>query len=231
MVGTKAILWYLPFKGKMEDYQAKLSELNKKWQEAVTKESSIREAAFLPVTLDISGIEVKQFAPIHYMYLDFSQSPFLNRKRAPDPEDIVRFLWVVSVDFKAFNDTAKNEFESKCLNLDYLSTCDAIDNYLMDAFIDMPPAQKDFHTKEPRIPYIALVCSYIDMLAHQYGWKDDEILQMPFARIYQYVRAIEARTYAMHGKDAHLINNLSDNAKREIRLLTNQYLQAKAKAD
>jgi hypothetical protein len=211
------------------DFQSKLKELDRKWKQAVYKESSIREAAFLPITLEISKIEVKQFAPIHYMYLDFFGSPFLNGKE-PTGNDLITFLWVVSPDFKPLDADARATFEKKCIESieDFYDACKEVYEYLHDSSIDMPQESKPHSgpLQPPKAPYVALIANYIDVIAHQYGWRDEDIIQMPFARIYQYLRAIEARSYAMNGKESYFVNNLSDAAKKEIRILEKQYREA-----
>jgi hypothetical protein len=85
----------------MENFSERLAALQKKYSEAVYNESAIREAAFLPITLDICGITVGQFTPYHYLLLDFQRNPFITGGAdAPTAGHIAQFLWCVSVEFR-----------------------------------------------------------------------------------------------------------------------------------
>lgn len=208
----------------MDDFEKRLAELQAKYREAVFKESAIREAAFLPVTLDIGGIAVKQFTPYMYILLDFVQSPFISGDRRPDGCHVAEFLWVVSTEFKENDEVGKKAFiENKCADLEYFKTVEEIETYLMEAFIDIPPTTREDGSQKPKnnrtVPFYSWVCSYIDALASEYGWTDDKVIHMPFARILQYSKCIEARKWMAAGKEPQLFNNLSDKAINNIRRL------------
>jgi hypothetical protein len=70
--------------------------------------------------------------------------------------------------------------------------------------------------KKNNVPFFSWVCSYVDALAHEYGWDDEKIIHLPFARILQYMKAIQAREWHKAGKEPQLSNDYSDSVKNQI---------------
>ena len=179
----------------MEDIAKKIEELQKEYAEAVYRESSLREAAFLPITLDIAGVEVKPLTPRMFIVLDFLQSPFITAKDELDAGDIANFLWVVSTQYELNNPTKKEEFLQKVVADVEVDTCiKDISTYVQEAFIDAPSipmvTDKSPRQKQNNIPFYAWVVNYIDVLAHEYGWDDEKIIHMSFTKIFQYTKSI-----------------------------------------
>jgi hypothetical protein len=204
------------------EINTQLEKLQKDYREAVYRESAIREVSFLSIDLDICGVEVKQFTPKHFIFLDFLQSPFTTGKDTITIEDVIQFLWIVSKDYVDNSPQKKEEFSKKLLDKDLNKLVEEIDQYITDAFADRPPKMDMPKGKETQIPFFAWVCSYIDLLASEYGWLDDNVMNMPIARIFQYAKAIEARKSYMAGTKPCLMNNMSDNVKVQIRALLKQ---------
>jgi hypothetical protein len=211
----------------MEDLDQQIAALQKEYSQAVYRESALREAAFLPITLDIAGVTVKPLTPRMFIVLDFLQSPFVTAKNELDAGDIANFLWVVSSEYEINNPTKKEEFLQKIVAEVDVETCiKDISIYVQEAFIDAPSipviTDKSPHQKQNNIPFFAWVVNYIDVLAHEYGWDDEKILDMPFNRLFQYLKAIEVRNTLCAGKEPKLFNNLSDKTKNALKKLFTQ---------
>jgi hypothetical protein len=199
-----------------------INDLQVEYRKAVYRESAIREVAFLPMDLDICGIKVKQFTPKHYIFLDFLGSPFVGGKGEIDAGRIAEFLWIVSAEYEDEAPEKKEEFIKRLANVDAETALSEISNYVKDAFSDLTASSGDKAEAETQTPYYAWICSYIDMLGAEYGYRDDYVLNMPLARIFQLARVIEVRKAIQLGKEPFLVNNLSDNAKVKLRALLKQ---------
>ena len=202
------------------EQENELKELHSQLQVAVRLESEVRESSMLPINLKLLDIPVKQFTPLHYIYLDFADNPHINNKREPNINDTMQFLWIVSVDYKANDAKAFDEFRNKYLLMDHQSMCGEINEYLSYALMDIGIGKYDDNKPEQKLtslPTYGWIIPYVDILAKQYGWTDDYILNLPFARILQYVRYIQYRSATESGGKLELKNALSDPVVNEFR--------------
>ena len=206
-----------------------LKKLNYERAMAVRKESIIRESSFLPITLDIAGIEVNQFNFNHYVLLDFLNNPILNGGNI-ESADILTFIWVVSTQYKPNDKVAFDEFvATKCLGIDYDKAFDECVEYLSNGLMDIggDTNPENIIPKSNKTPYYSWIVTYIDLIASQYGWTPEYIMKMPVAQVFQYSRIIEERLSAANGKKVQFANKLSDSANAAIL----KYLQNKAETD
>lgn len=214
----------------MDDFDSQLKQLNYKRQLAVRRESEIRETSLLPMRFDLMDVEVNQFTPHHYILLDFANNPHISGEREPTIDDTIQFLWVVSPEYKHKDKEAFAAFQKKHANLDNEKMSDEIFEYLSYSLLDLIPTHTaDNKPKTNKAPCYAWIIPYIDTIASQYGWTDDYILQLPFARILQYRRAIEERLLASNGSKALLANKLSDTVTKEILMLINDKAKGEGK--
>lgn len=213
-------------------FDQQLKQLNYKRQLAVRRESEVRETALLPMCFDLCGIEVNQFTPQHYILLDFADNPHLDGK-PPTLEKTLEFLWVVSTEYKHRDKDAFEAFKNKYKDaFDHEVMIDEIYEYLSYSLLDLVSSSSQDESKKPktnRAPYYAWIIPYIDLLASQYGWDDDYIMQLPFARILQYTRAIEERLSVGSNSRLTLTNKLSDQVNKEILDLINNRAKAENK--
>ena len=204
----------------MNEFETRLKQLNYERMLAVHEESVIRESCFLPITLDICGIEVKQFTFQHYVMLDFIKSPLLTGKEI-EGSDVLTFLWIVSVNYKPNDKSAFEKFVAdKCVNLDCVKAVEECEQYLINALLDSvseKPTAGESTKKSNEIPYYSWVAVYIDMFGKEYGWHPSEIMSLPTSMVFQLGRVIESR----NGKK-EFVNGLSDKCKKQILELLNE---------
>ncbi len=158
------------------------------YREAVEHEATIREAAFLPVTESVCGINVLPFTPAHYSMLECANSPFVSGG-VPMPEDVALFLWCVSPDYAPRASFRRWRFVRRARRLDYGASVAAIHGYLDDAFGDAPGVKSG----QMAASYYSGTAALVDLLAGQYGWSEADILRLPFKRLFQYARCIKER--------------------------------------
>lgn len=158
------------------------------YREAVEHEATVREAAFLPVTESVCGVDVLPFSPVHYSMLECAGSPFV-RGGVPMPEDVAVFLWCVSPGYAPRAALRRWRFVRRVRRLDYGAAVAAIHSYLDDAFGDAPGVKSG----QLSASYYSGTAALVDLLAGQYGWCESDILRLPFKRLFQYARCIKER--------------------------------------
>lgn len=213
----------------MSTFDEHLKKLNFERAMAVYNESVIRESAFLSITLDICGIEINQLTLKHYILLDFARNPLLNGGEVK-AEDVLAFLWIVSLDYK---DNDKIGFEhfvkTKCFELDYPKAVDEIVKYVESSLLDLTAQSNTTTPQTNRTPYYSWVASYIDMLASNYGWSVEYIMSLPIAQVLQFTRIIEERTKIKNNQQVSFVNRLSDEATSNITKFLNLSAQEQNK--
>jgi hypothetical protein len=158
------------------------------YREAVQRETDLRDAAFLPVTDSICGVEVNQLTPFHLAALTLARSPFICGG-VPFPRDIAIFLWCVSPEYNPRSVVARWFFIRRVAKLDYRESVEAIMRYVSEAFFDAPGGKGERFKQS----YYSSTASIVDLLAHEYGWAEADIMRVPFKRLFQYSRCIRER--------------------------------------
>lgn len=173
-------------------------------EEAVQDEQLRRVAAFTPATQQVAGVMLLPLTPSKLAVLEAISCPVLSGVEFPEPEDIAVFLWWCSEDY-SLCEKAKDKFTRKIASVDYYKAITEIQNWLADQFEDSPPSKSG----GTRASYVSWLASIVDIIASEYGWSEEEILEIPFKRLMQYVRAIQLR----HDPKAILFNSKSDKVK------------------
>lgn len=159
------------------------------YADAVRNEARIRDIAFLAWPIPLCGVKVRQFTPRHLILLDHCQNAFVCGQQ-PALADILEFMWFVSVDYSLDHAERDRFLVSWQETASALKPIEEINEYLADAFHDAPMRQGGGMAKA----YTAPMAAIVDILASSYGWDDDKILEMPIARVFQYLRRIQKRT-------------------------------------
>jgi hypothetical protein len=174
------------------------------YQAAVEAESTARNFAFVDVAEDVNGVAVRPMTLRDVMVLDGIKSPFMVGGSAPSPQDLIVFLWLQSPSYSP-SSFKLWLFTRKHRSLNYADTCKAIINYIDAAFMDSPGGKRSGES------FYSFAACIVDSLANQYGWREQDILNMPLKRIWQYMNCIKARL----SPKPVLFNPLSGKVRRE----------------
>lgn len=201
------------------DLKQQFESISNEYFAALRLESEIREIAFLPVDLKLLDVPVKQLTPLHVSYLDWMENAYITKGKNPEIKDTLQFLWVVSTEFKLGDDEARSKFYNSHTNVNHEEMSNEIREYIGSSYLDDEPIiNRSASTKKKSSDesYYAWIASYVHLLATEYGWTDDYIMNLPIARILQYQRCI---IESKMGDDAIMRNKLSTKYIAEVRRL------------
>jgi len=174
--------------------------------EACQKQDAIRDAAFLDAPLTLCGLPVRLMTARHLAILTHCGNGFVTAGEIK-PEHIPQLLWVLSPKFECGNAKRMADVSIAISNLPFAKCVREIEAYLDDMFLDSPPSEG-----KPGESYNSWLASIVDLLAREYGWRQDEILNLPLPCVFQYVRIIRVR----NGDDGPQFNRLTDKVKADF---------------
>lgn len=128
------------------------------------------------------------------------------------PDDVTAvhlFLWIVSPQFVA-EPKASKKFYRKHRKLDVLSYSTGIEQYIERMFRGSAASSKDDSAGSGGNS--DWVASIIDVIASEYGWKEEAILRIPIPRLMQYTNRIRVR----HGAKAVNFSSEADRLQQEF---------------
>jgi hypothetical protein len=190
-------------------------------QRARQLEDYLRDLPFLFSLDTIRGVTVRQLTPRMCGLLLFARSPFLYKGATRRPDDVARFLWVVSPEYKP--DQAAADAYMKSIPLIkatregrlfpvFNSFCRAIGRYIDRAFFDQPPSAAE---SGPIFP-VAYQTAIIHPIARGYSWPAERILDMPVAQLYQLLKCIQRERSAAAGMGIPVFSPYQDKVDRRI---------------
>lgn len=184
-------------------------------------ESYRRDFAFLGITETLRffggrSIEVRQLTLRMYIQLCAVRSPFMVGGMI-GPEHVAQILWRISpeYDLRLENTDARAKFVESIADIPYKSSVRAINRYIDRQLMDRPPAPVKRNDTRPDTSFAA---SLIHALSSGYGWSGEEILDLPLARLFQYLRRIQRS----NDPDMGFWNPIRDRLARKI---TSKYLR------
>jgi hypothetical protein len=179
-----------------------------------------RDFAFLGLNeeLRIPGgrtIEVRQLTLRMFVQLCAVRSPFLVGGGV-GPQHVAQILWRLSpkYDLRANDPEARKKFVASIADLPFRATTRAIARYLDRMLIDKPPQPARSNDSKSDTSFAA---SMIHHFAKEYGWNDEEILDLPMPRLFQYLRKIQRS----HDPELSFWNPLRDRFTKKV---TDKYL-------
>lgn len=181
---------------------------NEALREAERIEAEDRELPFLNAPITLCGFDVRHFTPNHRAILANARSPFIFGGLKTIGH-VCAFLWVVSWGFDPKNQKARKAFISNCITLDYFDTVRDIDAYLEAAFRDRP----DERGAGSSSPFVSFSASFVWAISTRFS--RGEIMDMPFAEIFQYLRLAKSEEFARVGQKAKFGNRLSYKVRKE----------------
>jgi len=162
--------------------------ISEKLQKAAKEEADLRSTAFVFKTDRIGNYKVWSLTPRLVLILSLTDNPLMTGK----PMDIFgvgEFLHIIMVDKKP--SAHELTVEITMLPREELEKLvQDIDDYLELSFHDLTGSEDEVR---PVNRDYCSVASIIDLLANEYGWEDEYILDLPYRRIAQYIRAIARR--------------------------------------
>lgn len=156
-------------------------------REEVKRENDVRDAAFLDLTTNICGIEIRQMTPRDMLILDGVDNPILNGG-FPTPYQLADFLWKLSPQFKERAWFRRYQFGRKCRNLDFVSAVIACRKYIEDTFQDSPGG-----SGPAGVPYAGWPAHLVTSLSSNPVEAEQVILNTPLKRLFQYLKCIRRR--------------------------------------
>jgi len=175
---------------------------------AVEHERAVRDGAFLPVAETVAGFLVVPMSLRQFLVLRALRSPCLEYDQPVSLADAAGFLWLLNPDY-SLKPRKRRKFLRVCRWIDLEYTVNAIREYVRETFQDRPPRQ-DGNSKQ----FFSDGCSICAMLAREYGWPEDDILDLPLKRLFQYLNECAAMNAARAGHNA-LLGNPSDKVLSE----------------
>lgn len=155
------------------------------YAEACAHEQAARDLAFLDFPVPLCGITARQFCLRHLLLLGQCESPIVCGGEIGFA-DIALFLWFVSTDYCL--DKKREELFVRALRFMPKDALREIDAYLDRAFMDRPA-----NSGRGGKAYTSMAAGYVDVIASEYHWPDTAIMEMPIARLHQYIRTIMHR--------------------------------------
>lgn len=158
------------------------------FQAAVKRENDVRDAAFLDLTANICGIEIRQMTARDLLILDGIDNPILSGG-LPSPAQLAHFLWLLSPEYRERSPFRRYLFARRVRKLPYIDAVKECIRYVDLTFQDSPGGSATMTR-----PFAGWCAHLIDGIAQGgYGWSEYSILNMPLKRTFQYLKCIRRR--------------------------------------
>jgi len=180
-----------------------MDNLQELYLAAAGRQDELRDGAFLDLPLNLCGFPCAPLTARRFAVLMHSRSPFLCGG-VPMPEHVAQFLWALHPAFGYTNTKERDAFIQSCGAIEYAAAVDELRAFIEDCFMDSPSTSGNRSES-----YNSWLASLVDTLAREYGWSEGEILELPMARFFQYIRLIVARNCP----NVPQFNKLTDGVK------------------
>jgi hypothetical protein len=179
-VKTSAEVW--------EEYLPRLAEAREQDRENITR-------AFLPVVVPLGSFKIVPLTIERLLWLETAESPFLTGERDPTKEDVLAFLWICSPDFRVGYEYGRR-FCRRHFFIRWRMYAVKISELIMDAVEMMGSVSGKGDGAAMSYDWLP---TFIDGVASQYHWSENEIMNIPLTRVGYYVKAMMSRMNAMTG--------------------------------
>lgn len=181
-----------------EEYRVKIAE-------ARNADFKRRAEAWVQVPHQIAGTVLPPMTLRKLIFLEQIDCPLLTGEDA-NHEDVVTFLWVCSESFTA-DEASARAFRKKIGKFPE-SLEQEISDYLNDNLNGMGQGGNSESTDH-------FASTVIDLIASQYGWTNDHILDLPLNQMFQLLSSITQRLTVMNGGKAVTFSPAVDELKAE----------------
>ncbi len=164
-------------------------------------------------------ILVNPFTPQMFVELDGCGNAFFGDE-LPGVADVAAFLWRISPVYKRGDNEARLIFFGLINNLPYEQCAVELYQYLKRSWAGMPQGKSTARGQQSAGTWISRI---VHILASKYGWSEEEILNKPFRRLWQYINRI------IEEADEHYIERCPEAQRLRAEWLTekNRMLEGK----
>ena len=134
-------------------------------------------------SLPLCGLSVRPLSLRSFILLKQCRNRFIVGGESPGPADVAVFLWMVAHEYTP-DPKARARFMK---SIRYLTRSPRWTQCALEIFAFLGAAFQDSPGRE------VSARSLIDLLASNYGWRDEDILEMPIARAFLYRMTILQR--------------------------------------
>lgn len=128
----------------------------------------------------------------HFFLLDGIESPYITNQQ-PTAADLAVFLWILSPKYST-DQSERDEFCKEIFNVEINQATKDIEKYIIATFQDAET------TDGAEKRYASFITYLIDLYAREYGWKAEQIMEMPMRQLYQLNTAISERYAKANGE-------------------------------
>jgi hypothetical protein len=152
--------------------------------EAIEQEQLVRHAAFLDLPETLCGRDVPALTLRHVLILESIQSPLVVGGFVQLTDLAAFFLTLLPA--RGWRRFWLLRFIAK---LDLPPSIAEISDYMREGLQDAPGGESGGNF----ISYFSNAAIWVDALAHEYGWPEPVILNLPLKRLFQYAKVIARR--------------------------------------
>ena len=159
---------------------------NERISRVADTERNLRLEALLGVEIEIAGIRLRQITGYDILEFEYAENKLLMGGK-PDESDFCHFLWTLT--HKSEKKNQKKIFKIVFQQMESVSFLEKVYSLIDSAFHDLPAGGKKVEKSYEANPKVWMM-GIIDIIAHEYGWTYDEIMNTPFERtlqLYQYI--------------------------------------------
>jgi len=179
------------------------------YRKALATERARRESAFLRLNERVGPFELRPFTALDYSTMHLLGSPFVCGGEIK-PADVWQLLWHQSIKFQPTANVRRKLHQWAVIWYpDYRQLYKGCIEYVREAMIEVPQGKAGGKS------FYSWLASAVDLLASEYGWTRDEILNLPMVELGQYLKSIRKR----HDPKALLFNE-SDSLWRKAAMET-----------
>lgn len=153
------------------------------YSEALADEAAVRELSYVDAPRTVAGIDVRQPTILDVVLLTHAESPFLVGGQIT-PGAIAQWFWHMAT--PEYRKRGRVWHILTMRRLKYDETLREIQEFL-DRHLQDSPAGSESTQAE----FVSWVAAAVHALASAYGWTERDILNMPLARVFQYLRLIQ----------------------------------------
>jgi hypothetical protein len=161
------------------------------YREAIEAEARQREGAFLRLPEFVCGVQVEPLTLRRFTLLNH-----LGIETAATWENMELFLWLMSPAYTPRNGWARTRHQARCVwafmrhGVDVVHIC--ANAWLAGQFQDAPGRSAAGF----QVDNTSGIARHVDMIASEYGWPIDRVLDLPLRVAFQLQREIQTRNSA-----------------------------------